>query len=270
MSDGAIGRIEINGAPAQIADLRFLAATNYGHFTSMQVHDGCVRGLDLHLDRLEQATRTLFGSSLDCALVRAWMRQAVGADPQPLSLRVNVFSRGFDREHPAAAVQAEVLVAIGAPAQAASTPLRVKSFAYERTLPEVKHVGTFPLFQHRRMAQLAGFDDALFVDRAGCVSEGSVWNVGFVDGDEIVWSKAQQLRGVAMQLLQAGIERLGMRSSVRPVMLAELGRFRHAFFTNSSQPVRPIASIDAAEFAEDRELDARFVACYESSPRIRI
>ena len=270
MSEGAIGRVDINGAPATIADLRLLAATNYGHFTSMQVRDGCVRGLDLHLDRLEQATRALFGSELGRAQARAWMHQAIGGDEQPLSLRVNVFARGFDRERPAAPVKPDVLVAVGAPATPHSTPLRVKSFTYERTSPGVKHVGTFPLFQHRRMAQLAGFDDALFVDRDGFVSEGSVWNVLFVDGDEIVWPDAPQLRGVAMQLLQAGMERIGMRSGMRPVPLAEIGRFRGAYFSNSSQPVRAIARIDAAEFAMDADLDARLAACYDSIPLVRI
>ena len=270
MSESAIGRIEINGAPAQIADLRVLAATNYGHFTSMQVRDGCVRGLDLHLDRLQQATRTLFGTELDLAQVRAWMRQGIAPDPRRLSLRVNVFARGFDREHPAAPVQPDVLVAVGAPAQPRPAPLRVKSFAFERTLPEVKHVGTFPLFQHRRMAQLAGFDDALFVDRNGHVSEGSVWNVLFVDGDEIVWPDSPQLRGVAMQLLQAGVERHGMRGSVQPVALADVTRFRYACFTNSSQPVCAISCIDAVEFTVDKDLGARLVACYESNPLVRI
>ena len=39
----------------------------------------------------------------------------------------------------------------------------MKTYPFQRPLPQVKHVGTFPLFQHRRQARRDGFDDALFV-----------------------------------------------------------------------------------------------------------
>src|SRR5262249_41756400 len=138
------------------------------------------------------------------------------------------------RERPGAVVAADVAVAIGPPASNPTAPLRVKSFAFERTLPEVKHVGTFPLFHHRRLVQDAGYDDAVFVDRNGCIAEGSVWNIGFVEGNGVVWPLAPQLRGISLQLLQAGLKRRGIESVVRAVELADVGRYRAAFFTDSS------------------------------------
>ena len=42
---------ELNGKPATLDDLQSLALTNYGHFTSMRLENGTVRGLSLHLDR---------------------------------------------------------------------------------------------------------------------------------------------------------------------------------------------------------------------------
>ena len=39
-----------NGQPAQVEDL-LPALVNYGHFTSLQVRDHAVQGLDLHLAR---------------------------------------------------------------------------------------------------------------------------------------------------------------------------------------------------------------------------
>ena len=71
------GRIELNGAPARVEDLRHLVQTNYGHFTSMQVHDGCVRGLGLHLDRLVQATRELFDCELDRERLRGFRNRNI-------------------------------------------------------------------------------------------------------------------------------------------------------------------------------------------------
>jgi branched-subunit amino acid aminotransferase/4-amino-4-deoxychorismate lyase len=229
-----------------------------------------VRGLDLHLQRIERATRELFGATLDHERVRACLRHALADTGGAASLRVNVFSRALKRDRLAAPVEADILVMTAPPARSPSTPLRLKSFRYTRDLPQIKHVGTFPLFHYRRLAQQAGFDDALFVDAGGCVSEGSIWNIGFFDGAGIVWPDAPQLTGVSLQLLQAGLAHKGVRSEVRRVALSEAGKFRAAFFTNSSIAVQTIARIDDTEFALDAALTSMLADCYESNPPQRI
>lgn len=268
--EGAAVRVELNGAPASVDDLRHLVQTNYGHFTALRVEDGRVRGLDLHLDRLQQATRELFGSELDRERVRGYLRHAVADDARGLSVRINVFSRALDREHLDRAVETDVLVIVArASPPHAPPPLRLKSFHYARDAAAIKHVGTFPLFRYRRLAQQSGFDDAVFVDENGIVSEGSIWNIGFVDHDGgIVWPDAPQLDGVSMQLLKNGLAGAGVPSVVRTVHLAELATFRAAFFTNASVPVRPIASIDACEFAGDDEAVQILLRCYRSNPAV--
>ncbi|EWC62784.1 Aminodeoxychorismate lyase [Actinokineospora spheciospongiae] len=50
-----------NGRLAEAADLAPLAFAGFAHFTAMQVHDRRVRGLDLHLTRLREASDELFG-----------------------------------------------------------------------------------------------------------------------------------------------------------------------------------------------------------------
>lgn len=253
MNRSASHRTELNGQPAALDDLRLLAVQNYGHFTSMQVRGGAVRGLDLHLERLQRATRELFGHALDPGATRGWMRQAV-AGAAELSLRVNVFSRQFDRERPLAPAAPDVLVTTAPARASASPPLRVGSVRYQREAPHIKHVGTFGLFHQRRLAQSRGYDDALFVTADGAVSEGSIWNVGFFDGERVIWPEAPMLEGVSMQLLQAGLRETGVDSVVRRVDLAEIADFRAAFFTNSGCAVQPIAAIDGKVFAAAPEL----------------
>ena len=264
---GAIDRCELNGDPATADDLRALALTNYGHFTSMQVDDGGVRGLDLHLARLDASTRELFVCPLDGDLVRAYMRSALSGLDGPVSLRVNVFSRRLRRDRMAEPAAPDVVVSVAAPRRIEATPVRIKSFRYERVLPHVKHVGTFGLFHHRRLAELDGFDDALFVDASGAVSEASIWNIGFFDGSGIVWPDAPALRGVSMQLLQKGLRERGVASDSHRVAHADIGAFRSAFLTNCSCAVRPIAEIDGVRFAVDAELNAMLDRCYASNAR---
>ncbi len=64
MGDPKILRTEVDGREATAEQLRFPAFT-YGHFTAMQIRGRKVRGLALHLARLDAANRELFGVGLD-------------------------------------------------------------------------------------------------------------------------------------------------------------------------------------------------------------
>jgi branched-subunit amino acid aminotransferase/4-amino-4-deoxychorismate lyase len=237
----------LNGEAATAEDLRHVAVVNYGHYSSMQVRNGAVQGLALHEQRLQAANLELFASNLDFATLRRQMRAAVSGMPD-CSLRATVFSRSFDFRNPAGSFAAEVLISLSPPVQGSSRALKVKSFPFQRPLPHVKHVGTFPLFHYRRLARGQGFDDALFVDAAGRISEGSVWNLGLWDGDQVIWPEAPALRGTSEQLLQAGLDKTGCGQRKRRVCLADLPGFKAAFASNASG-IQLIASVDETEFS---------------------
>ncbi|WP_349985640.1 aminotransferase class IV [Stenotrophomonas sp. WHRI 8082] len=228
-----------NGEPADAAALS-AALVNYGHFTSLQVRDRAVQGLDLHLQRLVQATGTLFGTTLEAQQVRRWMAYAVEhREMADASMRVTVFSRAFDFREPLAAVPVDVLVAVGAPVQLAAVRA-VRSIGYQREMPALKHVGTFGLFQQRRDAMAGGFDDALFLTADGLVSEGTTWNVAFLDGEQLVWPQAPALRGTAEALLQAHWQGPQVQ---RAYHAAELATATAAFACNASG-IWPLGGID--------------------------
>ncbi|KAF1055483.1 MAG: hypothetical protein GAK43_00278 [Stenotrophomonas maltophilia] len=244
--------VTCNGRPAQVEDL-LPALVNYGHFTSLQVRGYAVQGLDLHLARLSQATRELFGSMLDTAQVQAWMAQALQQAGQgDASLRVTVYSRHFDFRTPLAAVPVDVLVAVSAPVTLVA-PKRVRSVAWQHELPQIKHVGTFGLFAHRRAAMGEGFDDALFMNAAGEISEGTTWNLALHDGQQLIWPQAPALRGTAEALLQA---HWPGPQVVRPVALAELGGMQAALACNASG-IWALEAIDAHSLAGSAELAAQ-------------
>lgn len=259
-------RCELNGAPATVDDLRRFAMVNYGHFSAMQVLDRCVRGIDLHLQRLARSTIELFGCNLDVEATRTYMRRAVAGSEGALSLRVNVFSRRLDRDHPATPSTPDVLVSTGAGRTIPLDPVRLRTVQYERDTPHVKHVGTFGLLNQKRLAQAAGFDDALFVDATGAISEGSIWNIGFFDGTRVVWPNAPALEGTAMQLLKIGLRSRGVPSVTQRVERTDLTQFRSAFFTNSSCAALPISGIDGQSLHVDPQLLSTLDACLAVSP----
>jgi len=254
----------LNGKPATADDLRALALANYGHFTSMQVRDGAVQGRALHVQRLEEATLALFGTPLDGdgALKRAAaaMRDAGLRDA---SVRITVFSTQFDYRDPARRVAPDVLVSLSPASPQDKPALRVKSYPFVRPLPQYKHVGTFPLFHYRRQALADGYDDALFVDPAGQVLEGSIWNLGLWDGRAVVWPEGPALRGTAERLLQGALEAAGLPQRCVLVDQADLAGFRAGFACNASG-LQPVVAVDAVAWGADTALMTRLKAALDA------
>ncbi|WP_062353214.1 aminotransferase class IV family protein [Pseudoxanthomonas mexicana] len=257
----------LNGRPATADDLRALALANYGHFTSMQVRDGAVQGRALHRQRLEEATLALFGTTLDGDNALKLAAQAMDhAGLRDASVRITVFSTRFDYRDPSRNVVPDVLVTLSPAASAGKPALRVKSYPFVRPLPQYKHVGTFPLFHYRRQALADGYDDALFVDPAGQVVEGSIWNLGLWDGQAIVWPAGPALRGTTERLLRAALDQAGVLQRVATVRLDELGDFRAAFACNASG-LQPIVMADAVAWGADTALMAQLDDVLEAAPR---
>ncbi|ALQ95762.1 aminotransferase class IV family protein [Xylella fastidiosa] len=233
-----------NGVPANATQLATLALVNYGHFTTLQVRGGAARGLKLHLCRLERATQRLFGSMLDIAALRAQLCAGLAAFCQAdASLRITVYATAFDVRAPLRPVAVDTLLAISSPSVLSTAAVRVRSVPFVRSLPDLKHVGTFPQFALRRDALAAGFDDALFVHDDGRLLEGTFWNLGFWDGQCVTWPEGPVLAGTQQALLRVGLEQLGVPQAVRPLQHADLGRFVAAFLCNA-RGQQPLSAID--------------------------
>ena len=219
-------RVEIDGRPADVDGLRaFALGGGYGHFTAMQVRDGRTRGLDLHLARLHAANRELFGRGLDRGQVRDHIRHAVGADGDG-SVRVQVIA-------PEDAVS--IMVTVRPPGAMARTPQGLLPVDYQRPAAHLKHNGGFGQEYFRRLAQRAGFDEALLTTPDGVISEGGITNVGCWDGSTLVWPDAPALAGVTMQLL-----RRALPSRTTTLRVGDLTGYDAVFVSNS----RGIALVD--------------------------
>ena len=249
--------MQIDGRPASADDLGHFVVSNYGAFTSMQVEDGGARGLDLHLTRLQAEAVELFGVAVPEATLRQWMRQALDGRSGRFSLRVNLFSDAISLRAPDAVVQPRVLTTLSPPASLLATPLRLQTQVYAREVPHLKHAATFGLTRARRQAVLAGFDDALFVDAERRISEGSIWNIGFVQGETVIWPEAPMLAGTGQALLQRGMADLGLDSETRPVRLSDLAIFDAAFICNSATPACAVAAVDGHAFSPAEAMIAR-------------
>lgn len=246
-------RIEIDGRTATAEQLAVPAVVNYGHFTAMQVRDGRVRGLDLHLRRLREATRELFDKELDLSLVRERARHALGGTGDA-SVQLRIFSPGAD--------SLSIMVVVRDPVEMPPGPWRLKSAPYLRPVAYLKHVGGFGQAYYGRVAQREGFDDALLTGPGGLIAEGGITNIGCFAGDTVVWPEAPSLPGITYQLL---VRALGARSTHRVITLDDLGGYDGAFVCNS-WGVAPVGQIDQRRLPDAGAGVAELVKLYEAVP----
>jgi branched-subunit amino acid aminotransferase/4-amino-4-deoxychorismate lyase len=237
-------RIEIDGRTATLEEIWGLDVSAQGHFSAMQVRGRQTLGLEFHLARLDAATRELFGVGLEGDLVRDHIRHALADDSADVSVRVNVFRPGDD---------VSVVVSVRPPAPAPSAGQRLQTVEYRRPVAHIKHAHGFGQDYYRNLAQANGFDEALFVGPDGSISEGSITNIGFIDGDAVVWPDAPALRGVMMQVLQRELNGPAVSWRYGAVHVNDLASFDGAFVTNS-RGMATVAGVDDLPLPSDSEL----------------
>lgn len=259
----------IDGRPAGLEDLGHQALINYGALTSFVVEQGCVRGLDRHLDRLNCSALQLFGEAVAEERLRDQMRAALGGRTEAW-LRVSLFSRDLSLRQPDWIGAPQVMISVSPPPSPLADGVRLQSQTYAREAPHLKHVAAMGLLRARRMARLAGYDDALFTDAEGRICEGSLWNVGFVQDDTVVWPDAPMLDGVAQAMIREALDRAGSPQRKAVVRLADLSRFDGAFLCNSATPAAEIAAIDAHIFTGAADAVQQIGALWRSQPRQKI
>ncbi|WFE28061.1 aminotransferase class IV [Solwaraspora sp. WMMD791] len=239
-----------DGRPATPDELSALGLANFGHFTTMTVASGRVRGLRLHLRRLVDDCRAVFDTELDPGQALAGVRRAVGrAAATAVTVRVTVFDPALNVLGPVdSRPRPRVLIATRPAVATPLPPLRLRTYPYQRDLPAVKHTGLFGAVRLRRAARADGADDALFV-ADGQVLEGPTWNLGLVVDGEVRWPAGPCLPGVTMRLVSAAAGAAGMRCRTAPLTLADLARADGVFVTNASVGVRAVATVDGAPIA---------------------
>lgn len=253
-----------NGRTATAEELSPLAFAGYAHFTAMQVREGKIRGLDLHLQRLRAASEEMFGRVLPDERVLSCLRAVLKEGPADLSLTATVYEPAG--EFRLVDAEPEILVRTGPPASAPQGPLELAAIEYERVLPDVKHVGEVAKTHFLRRAARKGFDDAAFVDRRGRLSEGTIWNLAFWDGEALVWPRADILVGTTMGILRRQLERLDIPQRVQDITLADLPELAGAVVMNSWTPGVAVSRIGSVSLPEAPDFLELLHRAYHSEP----
>nr|WP_300313205.1 aminotransferase class IV family protein [Halomonas sp.] len=265
-NEASLYQAQLNGRPATQEELVPLAFSGFAHFTAMQVRNGKVKGLDLHLERLRNASIEFFGKALPDEPLQSHIKTAIDKSPEDLSLIVTVFSRHGEFTADSMDVEPSVLVRTSAPSNGPEGPLRLGIVEHERPLAAIKHVGEAGKTYYLHQAIRQGFDDAAFTDRHGRLSEATIWNLAFWDGESVIWPKADMLRGTMMSIVQRQLERLGIPQRHEDISVARLANLSGAAVMNSWTPGIAVTAIGMHDIAEATPFIRLLHEAYEAEP----
>jgi len=215
------------------------------------VRGGRVRGRGLHLARLEEAHREVYGRALDGEEVRARIRHALGGQPDA-SVRVYGYWAGL-------------IVTVRGPRGMPRRPHSMTALHFQRPLARLKHVGSWGRGWFTEAALAVGFDEGLLVDEAGRISEGTVTNVGFWRDATVVWPDAPKLAGVTMLLLRRHLAAAGVPQAEAPVCLADLASQDGMILCNA-RGWAPVGRVDDLVIPQDQAFTGVIAAAFDRCP----
>lgn len=260
--------IHRNGQAASVEDLAPLAFAGFAHFTAMQVRDGKVRALDLHLERLRAASLEMFGKTLSDEMMQSYLRSAIRASPADHTLFATVYLPAEEFTVAPDNALPSVLIRTWPAAEAPRGPLSLALVEYERFLPAVKHVGEVAKTYLLRQAVEQKRDDAAFVDRHGRLSEGTIWNLAFWDGDAVIWPEAEVLAGTTMGIVRRQLARLGVPQRHERVTIETLTDFAGCVVMNSLTPGVAVTRIGQAHLRDAPAFLELLHRAYQAEPQV--
>lgn len=244
-------------AVVSVNDFGFLYGE--GLFETMRSRNGRIAYLDRHLHRLTHSAERVDLPLPDESLLRwglAETLESLGEGEGRMRLTVTRGSAGaFDAPSP---VPPTLLVtgrsALPPPAawRALWSPIRRDE---AHPLARVKSGNYWVNLMARREARSRGADEALFLNRRGEVTEGSVSNL-FLLSDGVLTTppvEAGLLPGILRSVLLDRAGEIGLEAEVRTVAPEDLYRSEGALLTNAVVGVVPLLSIDEEDLSPVNE-----------------
>lgn len=253
--------VYVNGVPASTEEIGAIAFGAFAHFTAMQVRGGRVRGLDLHLERLRRGSDELFGRHEPDDRIMGYLHDAVAHGPTDCSL---VCALTYD-----GAAGIDVWVRQTAPASVPAGPLALDVASYQRPLAHVKHVGEVGKRYYAHRARAAGFDDAAFRDMSGRLTEATIWNLAFWDGERVLWPRGDTLDGVTQHIVGRQLHFRGVEQLPRDIREGDLGGLA-AVVMNSWTPAVAVSRLGSQALPVDTEFVELLHLAYAEEPLVTL
>ncbi|WP_233196720.1 aminotransferase class IV [Verrucosispora sp. ts21] len=141
--------------------------------------------------------------------------------------------------------------------------------SHQRDLAGIKHVGEVAKTWYLRQARARGFDDAVFEDGTGRLSEATIWNLAFWDGETVIWPHVDLLPGITMQILTRQLAHLGVAQQTRDIHRADLTENLAGVVMNSWTPAIPVSRLGDRLLADGTTFAHLLHEAYRNEPATR-
>ena len=138
--------------------------------------------------------------------------------------------------------------------------------AIEAVDPKIKSLNFLNNILAKKEAKEKGADEAIMLNTAGFLTEGTVCNIFFV-GDGVLFTPSTEagiLDGITRGLVIALAREIGIPVEEGMFRPADLFRATEVFFTNTSAEIMPVASVDNVGFRPG-EVAGRLSALYRKA-----
>ena len=119
---------------------------------------------------------------------------------------------------------------------------------------DLKTVGLLPNVLSLDDARINGFDDALFYDENGCITEGTSWNFWILDKDNILRTRYLDnhiLHGITRHTVMKCAENMNLKIIESDITLSDIHTAKEAFATSASKFAVPIKKIGDIVLPDD-------------------
>jgi branched-chain amino acid aminotransferase len=216
----------------------------FGVYETIRVAGGITYFLEQHVERLMQSAQIIglehgFDKAFVCDAITALTAETAtkaynlkvlligGRTPSEADLYITCLSPLFpDRK----------LYRTGVP---------VVTEQVERIYPQAKTLNMFTSYQAYRHAQRTGAYDALLINRAGCITEGTRTNFFGLHGRTLISPPAADcLHGVTRHHVMAVAREQGFTIEETAMKLDEISQYDSVFITSTPAKIMPIRAID--------------------------
>lgn len=229
-------------------DLRNIQYTyGFGVYESIRVSKGVVYFAHEHIERLMHSARTIgLEHPFSEAEIAEWTQKLVdscGSDRFNLKM---LLIGGKTLEE--AMFVTLPLNPLFPEKRSYTQGVKVISVQYERYLPQAKTLNMLGSYLSYRQAREAGAEDALLVNKAGCITEGTKSNVLAVRDRTLISPPFEEiLDGVTRRIVVDLAQKNGFELTEEPIVLDQIDSYDGLMLTSSSMKVVPIAQVDDQE-----------------------
>lgn len=222
-------------------------AYGFGVYETIRVVKGKPLFLSQHLERLEASAKAInLAHSFTQTQWNTWTHELI-METKADALNLKILLIGA-REASGAQLLIIPLAPLFPDKRLFVRGAAVISIQHERFMPQAKTLNMLPSYISYSKAKASGCYDALYINRDGCITEGTRTNFFAIRGRTLVSPpKHEILEGVTLLNVIAVAEKNGYDISYEDIPLSRIKDFDGAFLTSTSSKIMPLSKIDETE-----------------------